>query len=140
MMIHRFLLLAALLLLPICNAFSLRRIPRGSPMVQHIPLPTTTLMEQHMTATTTGVINGAPPPISPTLNPIQSALVKVQETFCWIDTCLVLHLCYSLTLTLSHSTYVSSLECSPLLLACASLYHSHCFHHGFYGRLESTIV
>ena len=80
-MIHRLRVLLLAALLPLCNAFSLKRaLSRGnshSPMVQHIPLPTTTptLTEQRMTATTTGVINGAPP-ISSTLNPIQSTLVK----------------------------------------------------------------
>ena len=76
MMIRRLLLVAALL--PLCNALSLRRA-RG-PMVQHIPLLTITpiLTERRMTATTTGVINGAPP-ISSTLNPIQSSLVKVRH-------------------------------------------------------------
>lgn len=72
-----------------CHAFSLRRsllFKRRGPMVQHIPIVTTTT-EQQMTATNIhtassisnvnrGVINGASPPVSE-LNPLQSTLTKM---------------------------------------------------------------
>jgi hypothetical protein len=80
-MIRGSLLVLLATLLPFCNAFSLRSPGDNSPMVQHIslslPTATTTFTEQRMTATTAGVVNGAPP-VSSTLNPIQSALVKVR--------------------------------------------------------------